>query len=107
MEIKRHRYNAVKISAIVLLTFFVFSESWAQAIQTYRAKRHDTIESVAEKFGVTVEELLECNKSYRTKKLRARDVKRRSRKRSRSLSGSHSMWLLRKKPFTESRTSGG
>jgi len=74
MEIKRHRYNAVKISAIVLLTFFVFSESWAQAIQTYRAKRHDTIESVAEKFGVTVEELLECNKSYRTKKLRARDV---------------------------------
>lgn len=74
MEIKRHRHNAVKISAIVLLTFFVFSESWAQAIQTYRAKRHDTIESVAEKFGVTVEELLECNKSYRTKKLRARDV---------------------------------
>lgn len=74
MEIKRHRYNAVKISAIVLLTFFVFSESWAQVIQTYRAKRHDTIESVAEKFGVTVEELLECNKSYRTKKLRARDV---------------------------------
>ena len=61
MEIKRHRYNAVKISAIVLLTFFVFSESWAQAIQTYRAKRHDTIESVAEKFGVTVEELLDCN----------------------------------------------
>ena len=58
----------------MLLTFFVFSESWAQAIQTYRAKRHDTIESVAEKFGVTVEELLECNKSYRTKKLRARDV---------------------------------
>lgn len=74
MEIKRHRHNAVKISAIVLLTFFVFSESWAQAIQTYRAKRHDTIESVAEKFGVTVEELLECNKSYRTKKLKARDV---------------------------------
>lgn len=74
MEIKRHRHNAVKILAIVLLTFFVFSESWAQAIQTYRAKRHDTIESVAEKFGVTVEELLECNKSYRTKKLRARDV---------------------------------
>lgn len=74
MEIKRHRHNAVKISAIVLLTFFVFFESWAQAIQTYRAKRHDTIESVAEKFGVTVEELLECNKSYRTKKLRARDV---------------------------------
>ena len=132
MEIKRHRHNAVKISAIVLLTFFVFSESWAQAIQTYRAKRHDTIESVAEKFGVTVEELLECNKSYRTKKLRARDVlvlppkksareqrqkareeaaqspkKRRSGKRSRSLSGSHSMWLLRRKPFTESRTSGG
>lgn len=74
MEIKRPLHGAVKISAIVLLTFFVFSESWAQAIQTYRARRHDTIESVAEKFGVTVEELLECNKSYRTKKLKARDV---------------------------------
>ena len=46
----------------------------AQAVETYRVKKSDTMQTVADRFGITVEELLEYNKDYRGRTLQARDV---------------------------------
>lgn len=46
----------------------------AQAVETYRVKKSDTMQTIADRFGLSVEELLEYNQAYKTRELRARDI---------------------------------
>ena len=58
---------------VFLLAGWVLSAD-AQAVETYRVKKSDTMQTIADRFGLSVEELLEYNQAYKTRELRARDI---------------------------------
>lgn len=61
--------------AIAVLVLAAFSlPANAQAVETYRAKKSDTMQTIADRFGMTVDELLEYNKEYKDREVKARDV---------------------------------
>ena len=61
--------------AIVVLILAAFSlPANAQAVETYRAKKSDTMQTIADRFGMTVDELLEYNKEYKGREVKARDI---------------------------------
>lgn len=61
--------------AIAVLILAAFSlPANAQAVETYRAKKSDTMQTIADRFGMTVDELLEYNKEYKGREVKARDI---------------------------------
>ena len=61
--------------AIAVLVLAAFSlPANAQAVETYRAKKSDTMQTIADRFGMTVDELLEYNKEYKGREVKARDI---------------------------------
>ena len=53
---------------VFLLAGWVLSAD-AQAVETYRVKKSDTMQTIADRFGLSVEELLEYNQAYKTREL--------------------------------------
>lgn len=65
-----------KILVVVLLWGGCALSARGQAVETYRVKKSDTMQTVADRFGMSVEELLEYNREYRdpSRTLQARDI---------------------------------
>lgn len=65
-----------KILVVVLLWGGCVQSAQGQAVETYRVKKSDTMQTIADRFGMSVEELLEYNREYRdpSRTLRARDI---------------------------------
>lgn len=59
---------------VVLLLACVFMEVHAQAVETYRVRKSDTIESIAVRLGMTVDELWEFNPQQKGRELVPHDI---------------------------------
>lgn len=59
--------------AVLILAVFSLPAN-AQAVETYRAKKSDTMQTIADRFGMTVDEILEYNKEYKGREVKARDI---------------------------------
>ena len=70
---KKYRtIGKILIAALLLLVCMV--QAFAQNIKTYKVKRSETAQSIASKFGLTEEELLDCNKSFIGKDVKKGDI---------------------------------